>query len=109
MANGWLRRTVRHIGQRAIVACRKGGSPTQQVPPFVAVTSTFVGVVATHQPLRWGNVPATRLWLELVKPASLLAPGDLTQQHPSGPRTGRDKVVDALEAVSPPPRSARFS
>ena len=38
--------------------------------------------------------PSPRLWVELVRPASLLASGDLTQK--AGPRTGRDRAVDAL-------------
>jgi len=38
---------------------------------------------------------ARRLWVELVRPASLIAPGDLLQPAPIGPRTGRDKAVDA--------------
>jgi signal transduction histidine kinase len=36
-----------------------------------------------------------RLWVEFVRPASLLASGDLTQPDPAGPRTGRDRAVDA--------------
>ncbi len=39
--------------------------------------------------------PAPRLWVELVRPASLLAPGDLTQPNSTGPRTIRDRAVDA--------------
>lgn len=37
-----------------------------------------------------------RFWVELVRPASLPAPGDLTQSTSSGPRTGRDRAVDAV-------------
>jgi len=36
------------------------------------------------------------LWVEFVRPASLLAPGDLTQPSSTVPRTGRDRAVDAV-------------
>ena len=39
---------------------------------------------------------ARRLWAELVRPASLLASGDLSQPDATGPRTSRDRAVDAL-------------
>ena len=39
---------------------------------------------------------APRLWVELVRPASLLAAGDLTPPNSTGPRTGRDRAVDAV-------------
>ena len=35
-------------------------------------------------------------WRELVRPASLWAPGDATQPDPSGPRPGRDRLIDAV-------------
>jgi signal transduction histidine kinase len=38
--------------------------------------------------------PAPRLWVELVRPASLQSPGDLTPPNLTGPRTGRDRAVD---------------
>jgi len=40
--------------------------------------------------------PPPRLWVEFVRPASLLAPGDLTQPSSTVPRTGRDRAVDAV-------------
>jgi signal transduction histidine kinase len=40
-----------------------------------------------------------RLWVELVRPGSLLAPGDLLQPDEAGPRTGRDRAVDAAVCV----------
>ena len=40
-----------------------------------------------------------RLWRELVRPASLWASGGLTQPDPTGPRTGRDRFVDAVGCV----------
>ena len=40
--------------------------------------------------------PSPRLWVELVRPASLPAAGDLTLHNSTGPRTGRDRAVDAL-------------
>jgi signal transduction histidine kinase len=39
---------------------------------------------------------APRLWVELVRPASLLASSDPTQPNSTGPRTGRDRAVDAV-------------
>jgi signal transduction histidine kinase len=39
---------------------------------------------------------APRLWVELVRPGSLLAPGDLLQPDETGPRTGRERAVDAV-------------
>jgi len=36
------------------------------------------------------------VWVELVRPTSLLAPGVQTQPDWTGPRTGRDRAVDAL-------------
>ncbi|MEP7035724.1 MAG: histidine kinase [Actinomycetota bacterium] len=38
---------------------------------------------------------APRLWVELVRPGSLLAPGDLLQPGSAGPRTARERAVDA--------------
>ena len=40
--------------------------------------------------------PSPRLWVELVNPASLLAPGDPTQPNSTGRLTRRDRAVDAL-------------
>jgi signal transduction histidine kinase len=40
--------------------------------------------------------PPPRLWVELVRPASLLALGDLTQPDSTVQRTGRDRFVDAV-------------
>jgi signal transduction histidine kinase len=42
---------------------------------------------------------ARRLWVELVRPASLSAPGDPLQPDSTGPRTGRDKAVDAAACL----------
>lgn len=42
---------------------------------------------------------ARRLWVELVRPASLSAPGDPLQPYSIGPRTGRDKAVDAAACL----------
>ena len=39
---------------------------------------------------------APRLWVELVRPASLLASGDLARPYSTLPRTRRDRVVDAV-------------
>jgi signal transduction histidine kinase len=39
--------------------------------------------------------PSPRLWVELVRPASLLAPGELRPPRSTAPSTGRDRVVDA--------------
>ena len=39
---------------------------------------------------------APRLWVELVRPASLLASSDPTQPNSTEPRTGRDRAVDAV-------------
>jgi signal transduction histidine kinase len=39
--------------------------------------------------------PSPRLWVELVRPASLLAPGELTPPRLTGPPTGLDRAVDA--------------
>jgi signal transduction histidine kinase len=39
--------------------------------------------------------PSSRLWVELVRPASLLGFSDLTQPSSTGQRTGRDRAVDA--------------
>jgi signal transduction histidine kinase len=39
--------------------------------------------------------PSPRLWDELVRPASLLVRGDLTQPDSTEPRSGRDRAVDA--------------
>jgi signal transduction histidine kinase len=36
------------------------------------------------------------LWVELVRPAALLASGDLTQPNSTGPLTSRDRAVDAV-------------
>ena len=36
------------------------------------------------------------MWVELVRPASLLASGDLTQPSSTGPLTSRDRAVDAV-------------
>ncbi len=38
---------------------------------------------------------ARRWWVELVRPASLISPGDLLQPDSIGPRTGRERGVDA--------------
>ena len=38
---------------------------------------------------------APRLWVELVRPGSLLAPGDLLRPGSAGPRTARERTVDA--------------
>jgi signal transduction histidine kinase len=38
---------------------------------------------------------ARRLWVELVRPASLLAPADRSQPDSTSPRTGRDRAFDA--------------
>jgi signal transduction histidine kinase len=40
--------------------------------------------------------PSSRLWPELVRPASLLGSPDLTQPSSTGQRTGRDRTVDAV-------------
>ena len=40
--------------------------------------------------------PSPRSWVELVRPASLLVAGDLTQPNPPGPRNGRDRAVDVV-------------
>jgi signal transduction histidine kinase len=40
--------------------------------------------------------PSSRLWVELVRPASLLGSSDLTQPSSTGQRTGRDRAVDAV-------------
>jgi signal transduction histidine kinase len=42
---------------------------------------------------------ARRLWVELVRPASLSALGDPLQPYSTGPRTGRDKAVDAAACL----------
>jgi signal transduction histidine kinase len=39
--------------------------------------------------------PSPRLWVELVRPASLLAPGELRPPRATAPPTGRDRAVDA--------------
>jgi signal transduction histidine kinase len=39
--------------------------------------------------------PSSRLWVELVNPASLPGSSDLTPPSSTGPRTGRDRAVDA--------------
>lgn len=40
--------------------------------------------------------PSSRLWVELVRPTSLLGSTDLTQPSSTGQRTGRDRTVDAM-------------
>ena len=40
--------------------------------------------------------PSSRLWVELVRPASLMGSTDLTQPSSTGQRTDRDKAVDAV-------------
>lgn len=40
--------------------------------------------------------PPSQLWVELVRPASLRGPNDLTQPSSTGQRTRRDRVVDAV-------------
>ena len=40
--------------------------------------------------------PSSRLWVELVRPASLLGSPDLAQPSSTGQRTGRDRTVDAV-------------
>ena len=40
--------------------------------------------------------PSSRLWVELVRPTSLLGPTDLMQPSSTGQRTGRDRTVDAV-------------
>jgi signal transduction histidine kinase len=37
-----------------------------------------------------------RWWRELVRPASLWAPDDLVPPDPTGPRKGRDRLIDAV-------------
>jgi signal transduction histidine kinase len=40
--------------------------------------------------------PSPQFWVELVRPASLLASGELTQPSSTGPQTRRDRAVDAI-------------
>src|SRR6476469_278152 len=44
--------------------------------------------------------PSSRLWVELVRPASLLASSDLTHPSSTGQRTGRDRAVDAAGCIT---------
>lgn len=64
-------------------AFRRGGIGVRRLP--CPRTGLYAGVMS----------PAPRLWVELVRPASLLAPDDLTQNSISS-RTGRDRALDAV-------------
>jgi signal transduction histidine kinase len=44
--------------------------------------------------------PSSRLWAELVRPASLLASSDLTHPSSTGQRTGRDRAVDGAGCIT---------
>ena len=44
--------------------------------------------------------PSPRLWVELVRPASLLGSSDLVPPSATGPQTGRDRGVDALGCLA---------
>src|SRR5215212_10465788 len=61
MAQRWLRGMVAHIGRPAMITRRKEGLVNPAGTPFVALASTFVGVLPMDRPLRWGYVPAAQV------------------------------------------------
>ena len=48
----------------------------------------------------WQGTRASTWWAELVGPASLRVPPELTPGYPTGPRRGRDRVVDAAGCLA---------
>src|SRR5215203_626097 len=72
------------LGKPSRYAFRRG--PHRRSSVFCPWTGLYAGVMS----------PPPRLWVEFVRPASLLAPGDLTQPSSTVPRTGRDRAVDAV-------------
>jgi len=52
MAQRWLRGMVAHIGRPAMITRRKEGLVNPAGTPFVALASTFVGVLPMDRPLR---------------------------------------------------------
>ena len=72
MGQGWLRGRVSHIGRPVTAARHREGPGVPAVPPFVAVASTFVGVLSTRRALRWGYVPVAPV-VGRVRPAGVAA------------------------------------
>jgi signal transduction histidine kinase len=97
MGQRWRREGCPHIGRLATIYAPKEGSKTLRGPPFVSVAIDVRRCSADGSGLYAGVMsPSPRLWVELVSPASLLASSDLTQPSSTGPRSSRDRAVDAV-------------
>ena len=97
MDQPWQRGRCPHIVRPATIYAPKGGSGTLPGPPFVSVAIDVRRCPTDRTGLYAGAMSSSsRLWMELVRPASLLGSADLTSPSSTAQRTGRDRTVDAV-------------
>ena len=86
-----------HIVRLATIYAPKGGSGTLPGAAFRLGSQRRSSLSTNRTGLYAGAMSSSsRLWMELVRPASLLGSADLTSPSSTAQRTGRDRTVDAV-------------